>query len=192
MLPRTLLPLLLVACRPEVRPDPALRPEAPASSPGAMPREAPRVSAETSATPEASAAPPSASAPPAAPGGPCKIRITAILEAQAWRGPGADSPARQRTLDALSPTERDQWRGRDHALQHLRCRYAVEMNGKRYTYSHIARQIVGFDSDNELDPKKCEADRPKVEKDLIETTRGCTDPHAGAYWGFDLVEVKPP
>jgi hypothetical protein len=28
----------------------------------------------------------------------------------------------------------------------------------------------------------------KVQSDVVQTTRRCSDAHAGGYWGFDLVE----
>ena len=89
----------------------------------------------------------------------------------------------------LSPEERSRWYGRDHGLTYLRCRYTVSVNGKSYRYEHIAGQEVG--SGRSLDPAVCSsaAEKRKVEAELVSTTRGCSDPHAGAYGGFDLVDL---
>ena len=150
-------------------------------------------SASATATGSAPSAP--ATAPLAPPpsiavtdGGTCAIHITHVIDAQVFRGPGRDSPSRQATLARLSPKERAQWDGRDHGLLHVRCTYAVTMNGKRYRYEHIAAQTLSGHQD--LDPALChqQTERQKVQDDLVSTTRLCSDPHAGAYWGFDLVE----
>lgn len=146
-------------------------------------------------TASASPSPASAGAPFALPpststgdAGLCSIHITHVLDAQVFRGPGRDSPSRKAAIAGLSPEERSRWEGRDHSLKHTRCIYAVTMNGKRYRYEHIAKQAIGMHV--QLDPALChqEAERKKVQDDLLETTQRCGDPHAGAYWGFDLVE----
>ncbi|MEJ7729535.1 MAG: hypothetical protein WKG00_09985 [Polyangiaceae bacterium] len=62
------------------------------------------------------------------------------------------------------------------------------MNGKRYRYVHIAAsQVSGH---GELDAALCHqvAEMQKVQAQLVQSTRLCSDAHAGAYWGFDLVE----
>lgn len=186
------LAVLLLSCRTsELRPDPALAsPRASGageSSAGAMRRAAP----EPVPPAEASAPAPEAPAPEASaplPGG-CKIKITGVISADVFRGPGSDSPMRQKTMERLSPEERARWHGRDHGLKHLRCRYAVTLNGKAYLYDHKGGQELSFD--HKLDPAICSdpAKIREVEKGLVETTKRCTDPHAGAYWGFDLREA---
>jgi hypothetical protein len=123
--------------------------------------------------------------------GACVIRVKALLDAQIFRGPGVDSPMRQKAMANLSPEERDRWHGRDHAYSHLQCRYAVTMNGRAYTYKHNGGQAIGFG--HKLDTKTCSQPEHirKVEEELKQTTRQCTDPHHGAHWGHDLVEVDP-
>lgn len=190
--------LALPGCRPsatQVTPDPARASAAdsapPAPSAAAQRRDPPPEPAPTdlaSAAPTP-ADPPSASSATAT--GACVIRVKTVLDAQIFRGPGVDSPMRQKAMANLSPEERDRWHGRDHAYSHLQCRYAVTMNGRAYTYKHNGGQAIGFG--HKLDTKTCSQPEHirKVEEQLTQTTRQCTDPHHGAYWGNDLVEVGP-
>jgi hypothetical protein len=144
-----------------------------------------------SAIAPALASAPGAPTPPAsaAPKGPCEITITALLEAEVFRGVRR-SPMREQTMERLSPDERSRWHGRDHGVTYLQCRYAVSMNHRPFIYEHVAGQGMLFD--HKLDPARCSdpAEKRKVEVDLRQTTRQCTDPHAGAYWGFDLREAR--
>ena len=73
----------------------------------------------------------------------------------------------------------------------MQCRYAVRLNGKAFTFEHVAAQ--GFGSRGDLDAHMCGApsEKDKAAKQIAETTKQCADPHAGAYWGFDLVEAGP-
>jgi hypothetical protein len=189
------------SCRasPATTPPPEPRPAADAGATATTANPAPARASPPSTTAPASAAastpsPPATAslAPPATlavtDGGTCAIHITHVVDAQVFRGPGRDSPSRQAAMERLSPKERAQWHGRDHGLLHTRCTYAVTMNGKRYRYEHIAAQTLS--GHQELDPALChqQNERQKVQDDLVNTTRLCTDPHAGAYWGFDLIE----
>lgn len=120
----------------------------------------------------------------------CFVEITASLSAQIFRGVPR-SPSRDAARARLSPETRQRWDGRDHGLSYLECRYAVRMNGHPFTYAHIAGQGLG--SQGGLDAKTCTtpSERSKVAARIVETTKKCTEPHAGAYWGFDLVETSP-
>jgi hypothetical protein len=194
-----LLVLLLAsgACRaPEVRPDGATVDPVPPRLTSAAPPVAPVDSAAgarrdplpPAPEPSASATAEPAPTASAAPGGPCSIKVTALIEASVSRGVHR-SPMREATMDRLSPEERSRWHSRDHGVTYLLCRYAVTMNGKRFTYDHVAGQEMP--TRGQLDTAQCSlpAEMRKVEADLRQTTKQCSDPHAGAYWGFDLVAV---
>ena len=85
--------------------------------------------------------------------GTCHVKITQLLEAQIYRGPGVDSPAREATMRNLPPGEAARWRGRDHGLLHLACTYELLVNGKKYRHRHLGGQSVG--SSRSLDAKSC-------------------------------------
>jgi hypothetical protein len=59
------------------------------------------------------------------------------------------------------------------------------MNGRAYTYEHVA---TGPAPSGRYEPADCSgADvRREVAGRIRDVTNGCRDPHAGAYWGFDL------
>ena len=123
-------------------------------------------------------------------GGPsrCDVVVGALLDANVYRGVPR-SPSRDETLRHLSPATQRAWAGRDHARAYLECRYALTMNGRRYTYAHVL--ATGFNFDAKLDTARCSAldTLRAVQQHVRETTKQCTDPHAGAYWGDDLVSV---
>jgi len=173
--------VLPLACHPAGAPRERVPDAAIAVDPSAT---APSSSLAPLASPPASVAAPSVRPVDVAPlsagkPGLCFVEITSLLSADIFRGVRR-SPSRDAARARLSSKTRGEWDGRDHALTYLQCRYAVRMNGKPYTYEHVAGQ--GFGSRRDLDTKTC--DTP-MEKDKV------ADPHAGAYWGFDLVEVTP-
>lgn len=129
----------------------------------------------------------SGSKPPIAPLT-CQIRVLALLDAEVFRGVPA-SPSREAARANLPRSTRERWDGRDHGVTYLRCRYAVLLNGRHFTYDHVAGQ--GFVSSDPLDFGICRgtAEQQRVEARLVQTTKKCADPHAGAYWGFDLREA---
>lgn len=119
----------------------------------------------------------------------CSVVLGGLLDGHVARGV-RNTPSRQATLDRLDPKTRQQWYGRDHGVSYLLCRYAVRVNGHAFTYDHQAGQAIGDPSS--LDEKKCatEEERAKVVADIKKHTNQCADPHAGAYWGYDLVPAK--
>lgn len=186
------LPLALACHSPsaprERVPDAAVTVEPPAASVAdAQTSPRPVVTASSSA---ATARP--VDAPPVSAGKPglCFVELTSLLSADIFRGVRR-SPSRDAARARLSSKTRGEWEGRDHALTYLQCRYAVRLNGKPYTYEHVAGQ--GFGSRRDLDTKTCDTpmEKDKVAKQIVDTTKQCKEPHAGAYWGFDLVEVTP-
>lgn len=119
----------------------------------------------------------------------CDVKLGDLLDANVYRGV-RNTPSRQATLDRLDPKTRDRWHGRDHAVSYILCKYAVKMNGHDFTFEHQAGQSIGdFGS---LDKEKCgtKEERAKVVDDIKKSTKDCSDPHAGAYWGSDLVPAK--
>jgi hypothetical protein len=122
----------------------------------------------------------------AAGAGACAVHVLALANATVGAGPHS-TPAREASMGHLDKKTADAWRGRDHALRHLLCTYRVEVNGTKWTYVHLAGQ--GFFGDERLDPASCStpASERAVEARIHDFTHECTDPHAGAYWGFDLV-----
>jgi hypothetical protein len=122
--------------------------------------------------------------PPPDPG--CNIALGAVLAANVWRGV-RDTPSRRASYEHLDPKTRAEWDAHDHGLLYLLCKYAVRMNGRAYTYEHVAGQNVTRSAP--LDVAECATDerRAAVAKEIRESTKECTDPHHGAYWGYDLV-----
>ena len=118
--------------------------------------------------------------------GSCVVRVLAMTDAAVRAGPRS-SPQREATLARLDPKTRSAWRGRDHALRHLLCTYRIQMNGVEWTYVHLAGE--GLAGSPRLDPAPCSTPEGKqaVEARIRDFTHQCTDPHAGAYEGDDLV-----
>ncbi len=119
-------------------------------------------------------------------GGPrCDIRVLSLSSAEVFRGVPR-SAQRDHTMSKLTPATRQRWRSLDHGVSYLRCSYRVEMNGAQYTYDYVAHQ--GFASDPKLDTGRCgEVDTARDAATSVRSaTKDCSDPHAGAYWGFDL------
>lgn len=117
----------------------------------------------------------------------CTVSVGTLLSANVFSGV-RDSPSRAASRSALDPATRARWDARDHGVQYLACKYAIEMNHKPFTYDHVAAQ--DFTRAHPLDPKTCETQTMRIEvaARVREFTRACADPHAAAYWGFDLVE----
>lgn len=145
-------------------------------------------------TPSASATPPvvadvADAAPEPWDGSRCDVTLGALLDANVYRGV-RNTPSRQATLDNLDPRTRERWHGRDHAVSYILCKYAVKMNGSDFTFEHQAGQSIG--DFGALDKEKCgtKEERAKVLDDIKKSTKNCADPHAGAYWGSDLVPAK--
>jgi hypothetical protein len=115
----------------------------------------------------------------------CTVLVGVTLSASIFRGV-RDTGARRAAIATLDPTTRATWERRDHAYGYLLCKYAVLMNERRYTYEHEAGQQLGHMT--ALDPALCSTDatRATVTKDIVRSTKGCADPHGGAYWGGDL------
>jgi hypothetical protein len=115
----------------------------------------------------------------------CVVAIDRLIEAAIYRGPGVDSPARQKTIESLPPDKQRRWAGRDHSVKHLACTYSVSVNGTRYRHRHNGGQDFGAD---ELDTATCSSDamRREVEKSIRDFTKECRDLHAGEYWGYRL------
>lgn len=119
-------------------------------------------------------------------GGPrCDIRVLSLSSAEVFRGVPR-SAQRDDAMSKLAPATRQRWRSLDHGISYLRCSYRVEMNDAQYTYDHVAHQ--GFASDPKLDTGRCgEVATARDAADSVRrATKDCSDPHAGAYWGFDL------
>ena len=116
----------------------------------------------------------------------CEVRVLTLTDAAVRAGPRS-SPQREATLARLDPKTRSAWRGRDHALRHLLCTYRIQMNGVEWTYVHLAGE--GLAGSPRLDPAPCSTPEGKqaVEARIRDFTHQCTDPHAGAYEGDDLV-----
>jgi hypothetical protein len=75
-------------------------------------------------------------------------------------------------------------------VTYLLCKYAVQMNGRAFTYEHVAGQNISQTGPLELSTCSALAIRAEAEKRVRSSTTECADPHAGAYWGFDLVPLK--
>ncbi len=136
--------------------------------------------------PSASAAQPASDPVPTSDSGSCKVSVVRVIEAAVYRGPGVDSPMRQKSLESMPPEQRDRWRGRDHGVKHLACTYALRVSGKLYRYRHNGGQ--DFTNSFDLDPSTCSKDETKreVEEEVREVTKQCSDLHAGEYWGYRL------
>lgn len=115
----------------------------------------------------------------------CAVAVDRLIDAAIYRGPGVDSPARQKTIENLPPDTQRRWAGRDHGVKHLACTYAVSVNRTRYRYRHNAAQDF---AGGELDTAKCSTDetRREVAKRIREFTKECRDLQAGEYWGYRL------
>lgn len=159
----------------------------------APPPDASTITVAPTPTPSASTPPVVADVADAAPepwdGSRCDVTLGALLDANVYRGV-RNTPSRQATLDNLDPRTRERWHGRDHAVSYILCKYAVKMNGSDFTFEHQAGQSIGdFGS---LDKEKCgtKEERANVLEAIKKATNNCADPHAGAYWGSDLVPAK--
>ena len=117
----------------------------------------------------------------------CTIELGALVSAEVFRG-ARNTPVRRDHYERLSPREQANWDAHDHGLTYLLCRHAVTMNGERYTFEHVLGESPHGDR---LDPKTCDTaeTRALVTKDIHRASNECTDPHAHAYWGSDLVPV---
>lgn len=136
--------------------------------------------------PSASAGEPASEPLPTSDSGACQVSVVRVIGAAVYRGPGVDSPMRQKSLESMPPEQRDRWRGRDHGVKHLACTYALRVSGKLYRYRHNGGQ--DFTNSFDLDPATCSKDETQreVEKEVRDFTKQCSDLHAGEYWGYRL------
>jgi hypothetical protein len=115
--------------------------------------------------------------------GTCKVTVSALLEAEEYRGGGPMTPALAASLDA-DPDFARMYNAESHGDHHVQCVYEVTLAHephKRYRwrtwFDNMARDKSAED---------CKGMAAEVAQDIIETTKKCRDLDAGAYWGFVL------
>ena len=112
--------------------------------------------------------------------GACEVTVTALLEAQEYRGPGPMTPAIEASL-AADPEFARMYQASSHGDHHIQCIYRVELAhepGKRYRWREIVNNTL-----QEHTAAICNGLAAEVAEDIIRTTKSCTDLDAGAYYG---------
>jgi hypothetical protein len=146
--------------------------------------EAPPEPAEP-AEPPAPADPPVPEAfkPATAGTGNCKVTVSALLEAEEYRGPGPLTPAVAASL-AADPDYARNYNSESHGDHHIQCVYQVELAhepGKHY------RWLTWFSNTlRDATPESCKGMAAEVAEDILRSTKDCSDLAAGAYWGYVL------
>jgi hypothetical protein len=154
-------------------------PDAPAEPPE------PQVVVETPAEPvEAESLPQPLAFTPATrgPDG-CKVTVSALLEAEEYRGPGPMTPAVAASLDA-DPEYARMYNSESHGDHHIQCVFLVELGhepGKKYRWREYFNNVL-----RDRTPEDCKGMAAEVAEDIVRTTKECTDLEAGAYWGYVL------
>ncbi len=118
--------------------------------------------------------------------GRCVVTVSALLEAQEYRGPGPITPDLEASLDS-NPEFARTYQRLSHGDHHIQCVYQVELAhepGKRYRWRTYFTNTA-----REATPKACNGMAAEVADDIVQTTKECTDLAAGAYWGFVLEEL---
>ena len=131
-------------------------------------------------------APVASAAPPLEDPAPCLVTVLEVLASKDHRGV-PDSPARQAGLAAMSPQERRMDEAESHFATYRQCEYAVSVDGHRYRWTATWDTTL-----EDRPPDWCEQHRGEVVSDIRQTTRACTELHAGAWWGHDLVPIVAP
>lgn len=113
----------------------------------------------------------------------CAVDVVAVLADDTYRG-SPTSPHQQNLAENRSADEQAQWDAESHFDSYRQCEYQVTMSGRDWRY--ISTWSTTLD---ELPDSWCEDARAHIAAEVQRVTKGCTDPHAGAYWGSDLVPL---
>ena len=115
--------------------------------------------------------------------GSCEVTLVALLEAEEYRGAGPMTPSLEATMNA-DPEFARAWESESHGDHHIQCHYEVRIESKpqqRYRW-----RVVHGNTLREHTPEVCKRELAAVAEDIIQTTKNCTQPGAGAYWGYSL------
>lgn len=110
----------------------------------------------------------------------CVVTVSALLEAEAYRGGGPMTPALAASLDA-DPEFARRYQAESHGDRHIQCVYRVELAhepGKHYRWLHWFNDVM-----HEAEPSRCNTLAPEVARDIVTTTKDCSQLDAGAWWG---------
>ena len=114
----------------------------------------------------------------------CPVTVDRVLEDAAYRGHPM-TPAHADMLRRLSPEQQQMYRAESHAESYRQCAYAVTVSGQAWRFTETWSTLLG---DKPAD--WCAQATEEVAALIQRTTRGCTDLHAGAYYGHDLVPLQ--
>lgn len=115
--------------------------------------------------------------------GNCKVTVSALLEAEEYRGPGPLTPSVAASLDA-DPEYARLYDSESHGDHHIQCVFQVELAhepGKHYRWLEFFSNTL-----REATPQVCNGMAAEVADDILRTTKDCSDLAAGAYWGHVL------
>lgn len=140
-------------------------------------------SAERSSEAAPSSDPPREFVPVTRGAGSCKVTLVALLEAEEYRGAGPMTPFLEAAMNA-DPDFARSWESEGYGDHHIQCHYEVRIESQpqqRYRW-----RVVYGNTLREHTPEICKTELAAVAKDIVETTQNCTQPSAGAYWGYSL------
>lgn len=129
------------------------------------------------------AAAPDTFTPATAGKGDCEVTVSALLEAEEFRGAGPMTPALAASLDA-DPDYARLYESESHGDHHIQCVFRVELAhlpGKPHRWRTFFSNTL-----REAEPEICKGMAAEIAEDILRTTKNCTDFAAGAYWGHVL------
>lgn len=119
---------------------------------------------------------PRAPAPPGSTGA-CGLELVAVEADERFRG-YPDSPARRAAEAAQGPEARRMDIAESHAASYRSCTYRVRALGQEWRWTQTWDTTF-----EDLPVDHCTSAWPEVAERIEESTKGCTEPGAGAYYG---------
>jgi hypothetical protein len=150
------------------------------------PSEAPEQPTEPSEAPSEDPPEPEVFTPATRGSGKCEVTVSALLEAEEYRGPGPLTPAVAASLNA-DPDYARRYNSESHGDHHIQCVFQVELGhlpGQPHRWMDYFNNVL-----RDKTTKACNGMAAEVAEDIIRTTKDCTDFAAGAYWGHVLEPI---
>ncbi len=150
---------------------------------GFTPATAPEPPAEPAPAPAQPAEPELVFTPATRSSGNCELTVSALLEAQEYRGPGPITPSLAAKLDA-DPEFARMYNSESHGDHHIQCVFQVELAHQPNQHYRWRKSFTN--TLREATPETCKGMAAEVAEDILHTTKACTELEAGAYWGYVL------
>jgi hypothetical protein len=118
--------------------------------------------------------------------GNCEVTVSALLEAEEYRGSGPMTPALEAAL-AANPDHARMHRAESHGDHHIQCHYEIRLGHRpadRFSWREVHNNTL-----RDKTPALCLELAEEVAEHVIESTKQCTDFDAGAYWGYVLEPI---